>query len=81
MGVVEISSDLLIGAIQLTINSVEDRQGELGFTLQISYKATVEMTPEVAHTVELKEATSAQIPADVLPYLNPSRYCASDLLG
>ncbi len=49
--------------------------------LQISYKATVEMTPGVAHSAELKEATSAQIPAHVLPYLNPSRYCESDLLG
>ncbi len=49
--------------------------------LQVSYKANVEITPEVAHSAELKESTSAQIPADVLPYLNPSRYCESDLLG
>ena len=49
--------------------------------LQISYKATIEMTPEVAHSTDVKEAASAQIPADVLPYLNPSRYCESDLLG
>jgi transglutaminase-like putative cysteine protease len=49
--------------------------------LQISYKATMEMSPEVVHSADVKEATSAQIPADVLPYLNPSRYCESDLLG
>ncbi len=32
LAVVEIASGVLMGAIQLTINSVEDRQGELGFT-------------------------------------------------
>ena len=49
--------------------------------LQVSYKATIKMTPEVAQSTQVKEATTAQIPADVLPYLNPSRYCESDLLG
>ena len=39
------------------------------------------MTPEVVHSADVKEATIAQSPADVLPYLNPSRYCESDLLG
>ncbi|MDX1926624.1 MAG: transglutaminase family protein [Pirellulaceae bacterium] len=49
--------------------------------LQITYEATIELAPEVGNSANLNESTSAHIPADVLPYLNPSRYCESDLLG
>ncbi len=49
--------------------------------LRISYKATVELTPDVARPADVLEAGRSQIPADVLPYLNPSRYCESDLLA
>jgi transglutaminase-like putative cysteine protease len=49
--------------------------------LQISYKATVELTPDTAKPADLLEAGRSQIPADVLPYMNPSRYCESDLLA
>ncbi len=37
LAVVEIASGVLVGAIQLTINSVEDRQGELGFTFNLDF--------------------------------------------
>ncbi len=49
--------------------------------LQVTYKATIDLTPEIAHSFDVKEAPTAQIPADVLPFLNASRYCESDLLG
>lgn len=49
--------------------------------LQISYRATVELTPEVNAPADLSESMGAQLPADVLPYMNPSRYCESDLLA
>ena len=49
--------------------------------LWVTYKATIELTPEIAHSLDLKESPSAQIPAEVLPFLNASRYCESDLLG
>ncbi len=49
--------------------------------LRVSYTATVELTPEVSHSANVLEASQSQIPADVLPYLNPSRYCESDLLA
>ena len=49
--------------------------------LTISYRATVELTPDVITPTEVAEAAKTQIPADVLPYSNPSRYCESDLLA
>lgn len=49
--------------------------------LRISYNATVELTPVVAKPADVGEAGRSKIPADVLPYLNPSRYCESDLLA
>ena len=48
------------------------------FTLR--YRATVDLTQDVADTSELQEVPHAQLPAEVLPYLNPSRYCESDRL-
>lgn len=49
--------------------------------LNISYRGTVELTPDVITQSEVTEAAKTQIPADVLPYSNPSRYCESDLLA
>ncbi|MBC7966209.1 MAG: transglutaminase family protein [Fuerstia sp.] len=49
--------------------------------LQITYRATVELTPEVEKPTNVGESNASQIPADVLTYLNPSRYCESDLLS
>ncbi|MCC6510114.1 MAG: transglutaminase family protein [Pirellulaceae bacterium] len=50
-------------------------------TLGISYRATIDLQPEVALPAEVSETARIRIPADVLPYSNPSRYCESDLLA
>lgn len=48
---------------------------------RLHYEATVQLTPDVGFANELNERHFNELPADVLPYLNPSRYCESDLLG
>ena len=45
------------------------------------YEATVQLSPEVDFANELSERHFNELPSCVLPYLNPSRYCESDLLG
>ncbi len=50
-------------------------------TLNVRYHADMEMTPEVASPTEVNETLTAHLPPDVLTYLNPSRYCESDLLA
>ncbi|QDT11253.1 transglutaminase-like domain-containing protein [Planctomycetes bacterium K23_9] len=50
-------------------------------TLKIQYNATVELTPDIEMQLDVQESNIAQVPSDVLTYLNPSRYCESDLLG
>ena len=49
-------------------------------TLRIAYRARVELTQRHSDPSRLPEADYAQLPATVLPYLNPSRYCESDRL-
>ncbi|TWT90486.1 Transglutaminase-like superfamily protein [Pseudobythopirellula maris] len=49
--------------------------------LRIDYSALVELTPEVDTSCEVGETDISQLPPQVLPYLNPSRYCESDLLA
>ncbi|MEZ5297615.1 MAG: transglutaminase family protein [Ilumatobacteraceae bacterium] len=49
--------------------------------LDISYTASVAVDARSAEPDELDEATFDDVPANVLPYLNPSRYCESDRLG
>ena len=49
--------------------------------LKVNYQATVQLAPETARPPELGESSTSQLPADVLTYLNPSRYCESDVLG
>ncbi|WP_345322496.1 transglutaminase family protein [Novipirellula rosea] len=49
-------------------------------TLKVKYRATVELTPEVDPSTEVTESNVSDMPPDVLTYLNPSRYCESDLL-
>ena len=48
--------------------------------LSLSYDATVELSAFVARAAPAVETPFADLPTDVLPYLNPSRYCQSDLL-
>ena len=47
----------------------------------LRYDATVELSAEVDFGTTLVEHSYSELPPEVLPYLNPSRYCESDLLG
>jgi len=50
-------------------------------TLNISYNATVEMFyEEIPHLDTITPVSVAQVSADIIPYLFPSRYCESDQL-
>lgn len=49
--------------------------------LKIRYEATVNLDPEMNQPGDLYEWDAAQMPPDVLTFLNPSRYCESDVLG
>ncbi len=48
--------------------------------LAVSYNATVNLNVEEADATNVAETPFEQLPADVLAYLNPSRYCESDKL-
>ncbi len=47
----------------------------------LRYEASVELAAEVDFGTTLVEHPYRELPPEVLPYLNPSRYCESDLLG
>ncbi len=47
----------------------------------IHYSATATLAPKQADNADLHELDYTELPADVLTYLNPSRYCESDKLG
>lgn len=49
--------------------------------LQVSYQATVELHQNRDNPPQIEENNYRDLPDDVLPYLNPSRYCESDRLG
>ncbi len=49
--------------------------------LDISYSASVTVAAQTARPEQLDEVPFDDVPADILPYLNPSRYCESDRLG
>lgn len=49
--------------------------------LTVRYEATVNLDPERNHPDDLRESDAAQMPPDVLTFVNPSRYCESDVLG
>lgn len=50
--------------------------------LTVNYRATVNLNVEQVAATDVGETPYEQLPADVLTYLNPSRYCESDeLLG
>lgn len=48
--------------------------------LEISYAATVDLRHYLADSTSVEEIPVAQLPAQVLTYLYPSRYCQSDRL-
>ncbi|HQX48916.1 MAG TPA: transglutaminase family protein [Planctomycetaceae bacterium] len=66
-----------IGADGNRLHRVSILPGE--FSLR--YEAIADMSPEVERSRNVDEAVLAQIPPDVLTYMNPSRYCESDLLA
>jgi len=49
--------------------------------LSLSYQANVELAPEINRPGTVNESDSFEMPPEVLTYLNPSRYCESDLLA
>ena len=49
--------------------------------LSLSYDATVEVSAFVPGSAPTAESPYEDLPTDVLLYLNPSRYCQSDLLS
>ena len=49
--------------------------------LRVSYRASVAVNGRTGQPADLDEVSFDDIPADILPYLNPSRYCESDKLG
>jgi transglutaminase-like putative cysteine protease len=51
-----------------------------GGDLTLQYQATVRLEPEVEDPPTIREAGHPELPREVLPYLNPSRYCESDRL-
>ena len=42
---------------------------------QVSYRGTVELSPQTQNSNSIGESLISQTPAEVLTYLNPSRYC------
>jgi transglutaminase-like putative cysteine protease len=49
--------------------------------LSVTYQASVTLDAHTAQPHDLDHVSFDDVPADVLPYLNPSRYCESDRLG
>jgi transglutaminase-like putative cysteine protease len=49
--------------------------------LKIAYSAEVSLFAEMAPPKILDEVDHPELPVEVLPFLNPSRYCESDRLG
>ncbi len=49
--------------------------------IEVDYRCTVDVTHHVQAPAGVPEIPVAQLPAEVLPYLYPSRYCPSDALG
>jgi transglutaminase-like putative cysteine protease len=48
--------------------------------LKLQYRAKLDLRPEIYDTLGIIETGYSQLPNEVLPYLNPSRYCESDRL-
>lgn len=66
-----------IGSEQNRVFRLQVDQGE--FTL--AYSAVVELAPELDSPPAIAETGYSELPSEVLPYLNPSRYCESDRLA
>lgn len=66
----------LVGPENVRLNQVSLQPGNYG----IEYRASVELLPDIDKPTEVKETPIAQLPPETLTYLNPSRYCESDVL-
>ncbi|KAA1261331.1 Transglutaminase-like superfamily protein [Rubripirellula obstinata] len=49
--------------------------------LKIQYQATANLAPDLERPRNVDESQAAQMPPEVLTYMNPSRYCESDVLA
>ncbi len=49
--------------------------------LTLTYEASVQTSTRIGDNIDAPESQPHELPPEVLPYLNPSRYCESDLLG
>ncbi len=49
--------------------------------LHVSYQGCIELAPETNRPTSVGESNAPEMPPEVLTYLNPSRYCESDLLA
>lgn len=54
--------------------------GDTPHEFTVQYRATVDLQMEQVDSTELAEDDYQNLPADVLSFLNPSRYCESDKL-
>lgn len=50
-------------------------------SFSVSYEGEVEVDMMDADPADIAEMPVGELPLDILPYLNPSRFCQSDLLG
>jgi len=66
----------LVGPENVRLNQVSLPAG----AYDIQYRASVDLTPDVDRPTDVQETPIAQLPPDTLTYLNPSRYCESDVL-
>jgi len=68
--------DCEVGPLGNRILRLNAQPGEM----QIQYRATVNLNADTANVKTVGETPYEKLPADVLGYLNPSRYCESDKL-
>ena len=68
---------LIAGQEDVRMNQLSLQPG----TYNINYLATVELKPDIDLPTEVHETPIAKLPPATLTYLNPSRYCESDVLG
>ncbi|NNL84965.1 MAG: transglutaminase family protein [Myxococcales bacterium] len=66
--------------IGLAENRIVRTQAESG-PFSLRYRAAVQLDAKTERPEDLLESLFADLPNDTLPYLNPSRYCPSDLLA
>ena len=77
-------TDPIVDVQHFTIGAEENRVHRLVLqpcNFSMHYEGVVQLNAEIDPPVELLEQPYQELPPNVLPYLNPSRFCESDLLG